>query len=91
MGVISPVGNDVPAFWENIKAGTCGIGPITRFDTADYRVKVAAEVRGFDPRRYMEKLDVLHSDIYTQFAVAAACQAVEDSGVIGTVPEEPAS
>ncbi len=88
MGVISPVGNDVPAFWENIKAGTCGIGPITRFDTADYRVKVAAEVRGFDPRRYMEKLDVLHSDIYTQFAVAAACQAVEDSGVIGTVPEE---
>ena len=49
MGVISPVGNDVPAFWENIKAGTCGIGPITRFDTADYRVKVAAEVRGKRP------------------------------------------
>ena len=44
MGVISPVGNDVPAFWENIKAGTCGIGPITRFDTADYRVSEWSEL-----------------------------------------------
>jgi len=88
MGVLSPVGNDVRAFWENIKAGTCGIGPITRFDTTDYRVKVAAEVRDFDPRRYMEKPDVLRSDLYTQFAVAAACQAVEDSGICGTVDPE---
>ena len=88
MGVLSPVGNDVQTFWENIKAGTCGIGPITRFDTTDYRVKVAAEVRDFDPRKYMEKPDVLRSDLYTQFAVAAACQAVEDSGICGTVDPE---
>ena len=88
MGVISPVGNDVQTFWENIKAGTCGIGPITRFDTAEYKVKVAAEVRGFNPREYMEKPDVLRSDLYTQFAVAAACQAVEDSGISGTVDPE---
>ena len=88
MGVISPVGNDVQSFWENIKNGVCGIGPITRFDTTEYRVKVAAEVRDFDPRKYMEKLDVLHSDLYTQFATAAACQAVEDSGIIGTVADE---
>jgi len=88
MGVVSPVGNTVAEFWENIKAGVCGIGPITRFDTADYKVKVAGEVRNFDPRQYMEKLDVLHSDVYTQFAMAAACQAMEDSGLAGTAAPE---
>ncbi len=88
MGIVSPVGNTVPVFWENIKAGVCGIGPITRFDTADYKVKVAGEVRDYDPRQYMEKLDVLHSDIYTQFAMGAACQAMEDSGLAGTVEAE---
>ncbi|MCF0120945.1 MAG: beta-ketoacyl-[acyl-carrier-protein] synthase II, partial [Oscillospiraceae bacterium] len=85
MGVVSPVGNDVTTFWENLKAGKCGIGPITKFDTADYKVKVAGEVKDFDARQYMEKLDVMHSDTYTQFAMAAACQAVEDSGICGTV------
>ena len=88
MGIVSPVGNSVPVFWENIKAGFCGIGPITRFDTADYKVKVAGEVRDYDPRHCMEKLDVLHSDIYTQFAMGAACQAMEDSGLSGTVEPE---
>jgi 3-oxoacyl-[acyl-carrier-protein] synthase II len=88
MGVVSPVGNTVPVFWKNIKAGVCGIGLITRFDTADYRVKVAGEVRDYDPRQYMEKLDVLHSDPYTQFAMGAACQAMEDSGLAGAVAPE---
>ncbi len=88
MGVISPVGNDVASFWDNIKAGRCGIGPITKFDTADFRVKVAGEVRDFDPRAYMEKADVMHSDICTQFAMGAACQAMEDSGIAGTVAPE---
>ena len=88
MGVVSPVGNDVGTFWYNLKAGVCGIGPITRFDTADYKVKVAGEVRDFDPRQYMEKLDVLHSDPYTRFAVAAACQAMADSGLRDTVAPE---
>ena len=88
MGVVSPQGNDVPEFWDNLKEGVCGIAPITRFDTADYRVKVAGEVRGFDPRKYMEKLDVLHSDVYTHYAMAAAVQAVEESGVIGAVDPE---
>ncbi len=88
MGIVSPVGNSVPVFWENIKAGFCGIGPITRFDTSDYKVKIAGEVRDYDPRQYMEKLDVLHSDIYTQFAMGAACQAMEDSDLLGTVEPE---
>ena len=88
LGVVSPLGNDVPTFWKNIKNGVCGIAPITKFDTTDYKVKVAGEVRDFDPKQFMEKMDVLHSDIYTQFAIGAAAQAVEESGIIGTVPED---
>ena len=88
MGVISPLGNDVPTFWENIKAGQCGIGPITKFDTTDFKVRVAGEVREFDPRAYMEKPDILRSDICTQFAMGAACQAMADSALEGTVDPE---
>ncbi len=88
LGVVSPVGNDVNTFWESLKSGVCGIGPITKFDTENYKVKVAGEVRNFNPRDFMEKLDVLHSDLYTQFAISAACQAVEDSGVSQAYPEE---
>ena len=88
LGVISPVGNDVPTFWNALCSGTCGIGPITKFDATDYPVKLAAEVRDFDPRQYMEKLDILHSDVYTHFAMAAACQAVADSGIAGTLDAE---
>ena len=88
LGVISPVGNDIPTFWNALCSGTCGIGPITKFDATDYPVKLAAEVRDFDPRQYMEKLDILHSDVYTHFAMAAACQAVADSGIAGTLDAE---
>ena len=88
MGLISPVGNDVAAAWESLKSGRCGIGQITKFDTTDYKVKIAAEVRDFDPLQYMDKLDVQHSDPYTHMAMAAVCQAVEDSGVIGAAAPE---
>ena len=88
LGVISPVGNDVPTFWNALRSGTCGIGPITKFDATDYPVKLAAEVRDFDPKQYMEKLDIMHSDVYTHFAMAAACQAVADSGIAGTLDAE---
>ena len=60
--------------------------PITLFDTTDYKTKIGAEVKNFDPRAYMDKTDVLRSDAYAQYGVAAACQAVEESGVIGTLP-----
>ena len=88
LGVISPVGNDVPTFWNALCSGTCGIGPITKIEATDYPVKLAAEVRDFDPKQYMEKLDILHSDVYTHFAMAAACQAVADSGIAGTLDAE---
>lgn len=88
MGAITPIGNSVPEFWEGLKTGRCGIGPITRFDTSDYKVKVAAEVREFDPLQYMEKGDVRKYDLFCQYALAAAGQAVEESGVKGTLPPE---
>ena len=88
MGVVSPVGNDVSSFWESLKAGKNGIGPITKFDLDGFKVKVAGEVRDFDPHDYMERLDVMHSDLYAQFAMAAACQAVEDSGIAGRFTPE---
>lgn len=88
LGAVTPLGNDVASFWENLVAGTCGIGPITKFDPSRLKTRLAAEVRGFDPMLYMTKLDVLHSDPYTQYAMAAACQAMEDSGVAGTVASE---
>ena len=90
MGVITPIGNDIATFRDSLYAGRCGIGPITRFDTADYKCKVAAEVRDFDVTNYgMEKGDVRRMDLYSQYAMAAAWQAVTQSGIIGAVePEE---
>ena len=60
IGAVSPLGNTALATWAAMCAGTCGIGPITKFDATDYPVKLAAEVRDFDPKQYMEKLDILH-------------------------------
>ena len=88
LGAISPVGNDVKTSWDNLISGVHGIGPITRFDTTEYKAKLAAEVRGFDARQYMEKAETLRSDLYAQYALASACQAVEESGIMGTVDPE---
>ena len=66
------VGNDVPTFWESLKAGKCGIGPITHFDTTEHKAKVAAEVKDFDPLQYMEKSDLRKFDVFCQYAMAAA-------------------
>lgn len=85
IGVVSPVGNTLEETWNNLVNGVCGIAPITLFDTTDYKAKVAGEVKNFEPRDYMTKQEILRSDRFTQLAVAAAAQAVEESGVIGTV------
>ena len=85
IGVVSPVGNTLEGTWNNLVNGVCGIAPITLFDTTDYKAKVAGEVKNFEPRDYMTKQEILRSDRFTQLAVAAAAQAVEESGVIGTV------
>ena len=76
-GVISPVGNNRDECWNSLISGVNGIGPITLFDTTDFKAKLGAEVKNFDPRQYMEKSDVLRSDRYAHFAVAAAGSSVE--------------
>lgn len=87
-GVISPIGNTVPAFLEGLRTGRCGIGPITRFDTEGFKVKVAAEVHDFDPANYgIERAQSKRMDRYAQYALAAAIQAMEDSGLKDIAPE----
>lgn len=88
MGCVTPIGNDVPTFWESLKNGKCGIGPITHFDTADYKAKVAGEVKGFDPLQYMEKSEIRKFDVFCWYAMAAATQAVEESGIKDTLPPQ---
>ena len=82
MGAITPIGNSVEEFWSGIKEGKTGFGPITYFDTADYRCKLAAEVKDFDPAQYMDKKSARRMEQFCQFAVAAAGQAIADAGLI---------
>ena len=88
MGVVSPVGSNMQTAWSNLTAGYNGIGPITRFDTTNYKAKLAAEVKDFDPLQYMDRSETLRSDRFAQYAMGAAVQAVEESGVIGTLDPE---
>ncbi|MDX9956957.1 MAG: beta-ketoacyl-ACP synthase II, partial [Spirochaetia bacterium] len=81
MGVVTPIGNDIDTFWASIKAGKSGVGKVTRFDASTMDSKVAAEVKDFDPGLYMEKKEARKMALFTQFAVAAAVQAWNDSGL----------
>lgn len=81
MGAITPIGNSVEEFWNGIKEGKTGFGPITYFNTADYRCKLAAEVKDFDPAQYMDKKSARRMEQFCQFAVAAAGQAISDAGL----------
>ena len=85
MGAVTPLGNNVADTWSGLRTGKNGIDHITLFDTEKFKAKLAAEVRGFDPGQYLEVNDVLRTDRYTQFAVASAQQAVEESGIAGKV------
>lgn len=81
MGAVTPCGNTVEEFWNNIKNGVSGIDFITKFDTTDYKVKVAGEVKNFDPELYVTKKEVKRNDLYSIYAVAAAQQAYDMSGI----------
>jgi len=81
LGVVSPVGNDVETFWNNIKEGKCGIDFITRFDVSEAKVKIAAEIKDFDPTQYIDKKECKRLDLYSQYAMVAAIQAMRDSGL----------
>lgn len=88
MGAITPVGNDVETMWANMLAGVNGVGKITAFDTSDLKVHLAGTVKNFEPEKYIEKRELRKLDIYCQYAIAAAQQAVDDSGILGNIDEE---
>lgn len=88
MGAVTPLGNNVKQTWESLKSGKNGIAPITLFDTKEFKAKLGAQVKDFDPKEYMEVNDILRTDRYAQFAVAAAQQAADDSKIEGMVEPE---
>ena len=80
MGAVTPIGNNVETFWNSVKEGKNGIGPITKFDTADYKVKIAAEVKDFTAKDYMDFKAAKRMETFSQYAVAAAKEACADAG-----------
>lgn len=88
LGAVTPLGNSVQETWQGMKEGRNGIAPITLFDASQSKARLAAQVKGFDPAAYLERNDVLRTDRYAQFAVAAAQQAVDESGIQGSVLPE---
>ena len=81
MGAITPLGNTVDEFWKNIVAGKSGVDFITKFDTSNFKTKFAAEVKGFNPALYFEKNEARKYDLFTQYAVAAADEAIKNAGI----------
>lgn len=81
MGLITPIGNNIEEFWKSIHKGKVGIGPVRNFDTTAYKAKLSAEVTDFDPKDYIPAKDAKRMDRFSQFAVAAAIQAVNDAGI----------
>ena len=88
MGAITTVGNDIDTMWANMLAGVNGVEKITSFDTSDLKVHLAGTVKNFEPEKYIEKRELRKLDIYCQYAIAAAQQAVDDSGILGNINEE---
>ncbi|MGN0314427.1 MAG: beta-ketoacyl-ACP synthase II [Fusicatenibacter sp.] len=81
LGAVTPIGNNVEEFWSSVKEGKCGIGPITRFDTSDYKVHLAAEVKGFVAKEHMDFKAARRMGLFSQYAVAAAKEAFADAGI----------
>ena len=81
LGAVSPIGNDVPTLWENAVNGVSGAGPITRFDSYLFKTQFACEVKGWDPTSCMDRREIRKVDVHTQYGVAAAVEAVNDSGL----------
>lgn len=81
IGVISPIGNSIAEVWENMLAGRSGVGPVTRFDTANYTTKIAGEVKNFDPASYIDKKELRRMDLAEQYALVASELAIRDSGL----------
>ncbi len=87
MGAVTPIGNSVEKYWDNLVAGMCGVGPITRFDTAELPVKIAAEVKDFEAEDYMPKKLTREMDVFMQYGYAAAMEAIRQAGEPAAAPE----
>lgn len=83
MGTINPLGHNITEFWDNLKAGVSGAGPITRFDPEKFKTQFACEVKDYDPANYFDRKSVGKMDLFTQFALIAAEQGMEDAGLNG--------
>src|SRR5690349_11667740 len=81
IGLVCGSGNTKEEVWANLKAGKSGMAPITRFDTSQFPVKIASEVKNFDPLKFIEKKEVKKMDIFIHYALAAAQEAMDDSGL----------
>ena len=81
LGAVTPLGNSVQEFWDNIVAGKSGVSTITKFDASKFKTNFAAEVKDFDPEAYIDKKEVKKYDLFTQYAIAASDQAIKDSGI----------
>ena len=79
LGAVTPIGNDVPAYWEALVAGKSGAGPITRFDASRFKTKFACEVKGFDGEAHFGKKEARRMDLFTQFALYAVQEAMRDA------------
>src|SRR6476619_3628399 len=81
LGTVTPLGNDVPSTWESLLAGKSGIGPITKFDASKFDTKIAGEIKNFDAEKYIEKKETKRMDVFIQYVLASASQALADSGL----------
>src|SRR6476620_568093 len=81
VGALTPVGNTVDEYWRSLLAGVSGAGPITKFDTSRFKTKFACEVKNFDPLNFMEKREIGKYDLFTQYALAAADEAVRNAAL----------
>ena len=81
IGAVTPIGNDAKTFWQGIKDGVCGIGRVTHFDAEGYKTQIAGEVKDFDILKYVDKRDARKMDLFTQYAIAAADEAVHDAAI----------
>jgi 3-oxoacyl-[acyl-carrier-protein] synthase II len=82
LGAVTPLGVDVRSTWDAVLAGTSGVGPITRFDAKDFSTTIAAEVKGFDPERFIDRKEIKRMDPFIHYAMASAHMAMEDAGLV---------
>jgi len=88
-GAVTPLGNSVASFWENLVKGVSGAGPITKFDASKFKTRFACEVRNFDPSEFIEKKEIRKMDLFSHYAIAVAAQAVRSAGLEGNTSVDP--